>query len=320
MIEVLVCRTFAAAASAGRARFLTAASTAPGRLMRAASCRLVAGAVVVAVVLGLSMGANARPRSKQGPDGADQAGVAPGAAGGVQPETLRLPYSRGKVYTVKLIPGAPFALELPAGESAKNIWFDNRWWAAESTPGASRVFLRALGSSDVVGRTGFVHIETDPSDLRLSLRVEAVRESSWAPAALEIYVEGSAANDPTQLKMRKSISREVLYAQKQAEEQARAQFERWRKAAMANLRGDEAYDRGGDFVISKVVDDKVQTFITVPNATDRAVIQFIDRRGRAEIVNYEIESGTYVVQNKVLRPGEKFRLVLGKEQGWVALR
>jgi hypothetical protein len=59
-------------------------------------------------------------------------------------EMVRLPFSAGKVYEVKLMPGAPFALELPAGETARNIWFDNRWWAAESTPGSSRVFLRAL--------------------------------------------------------------------------------------------------------------------------------------------------------------------------------
>jgi hypothetical protein len=71
-----------------------------------------------------------------------------------------------------LIPGAPFALELPAGETARNIWFDNRWWAAESTPGSARVFLRALGTVDVVGRKGFIHVETDPSDYRISIRVE----------------------------------------------------------------------------------------------------------------------------------------------------
>ncbi|HZL21378.1 MAG TPA: TrbG/VirB9 family P-type conjugative transfer protein [Polyangia bacterium] len=275
-------------------------------------------AAVVALLIAVEGSAVARGRARQ--ERPSEGTSAAGAGTGETPDTLRLPYSRGKVYQVRLVPGAPFALELPTGEVAKNIWYDNHWWAAESTPGGSRVFIRALGASDVVGRTGFIHIETEPSDLRISLRVEAAREASATPAALEIYLEGSAGNDPTQTKMRKAISRDVLYAQKQAEEQARTQFESWRKAAMANLRGDEAYDRGGDFVISKVVDDKVQTFITVPSATDRAVIQFVDRTGRPEIVNYEIENGTYVVQNKVLRGGEKFRLILGKEQGWVSLK
>jgi len=235
-------------------------------------------------------------------------------------DTVRLPYSRGKVYQVRLLPGAPFALELPAGESVKNLWFDSRWWAAETTPGASRVFLRAIGASDVLGRTGFVHIETDPSDLRLSIRVEAVQESAEVPAALEIYVEGSALNDPGQRQMRKTMDREMVYLQKHAEDAARAEFEAWRKGAMVNLRGDEAYERGGDFRINRVVDDHVQTFITTAIASDTAVIQFVDKSGHAELVNYELENGTYVVQNKVLRPGEKFRLVLGKEQGWVALK
>lgn len=246
--------------------------------------------------------------------------VAHGAALAVTGDTMRLPYSRGKVYQVRLVPGAPFALELPAGEAAKNIWYDSHWWGAETTPGASRVFLRALGSSDVIGRSGFVHIETDPSDLRVSIRVEAVRETASVAPALEIYIEGSWLNDPAQRQMRKSIDREMLYAQKQAAEQARAQFDAWRKNAMVNLRGDEAYERGGDFRIARVVDDRVQTFVTIANASDRAVIQFIDKTGRAELVNYELENGTYVIQNKVLRPGEKFRLVLGKEQGWVALK
>lgn len=235
-------------------------------------------------------------------------------------DTLRLPYSRGKVYPVRLVPGAPFALELPAGESAKNLWYDNRWWAAETTPGGTRVFIRAVASSDVVGRSGFIHIETEPSDLRISLRVEAVEDTVGVPAAMEIYVEGSALNDPVQRQMRKSFDRDLVYAQKQAEERAHAQFEAWRKGALTNLRGDEAYDRGGDFRITRVVDDRVQTFVSIPNATDRAVIQFIDKTGRAELVNYEVENGTYVIQNKVLRPGEKFRLILGKEQGWVALK
>ena len=43
-------------------------------------------------------------------------------------DTVRVPYMAGKVYEVRLMPGAPFALELPPGESARNIWVDNRWW------------------------------------------------------------------------------------------------------------------------------------------------------------------------------------------------
>jgi len=72
-------------------------------------------------------------------------------------DTVRVPYLAGKVYEVRLMPGAPFALELPTGESARNIWVDNRWWKAESTPGSSRGFLRALGTDDVVDAGLFLH-------------------------------------------------------------------------------------------------------------------------------------------------------------------
>lgn len=231
-------------------------------------------------------------------------------------ETVRLPYTAGKVYDVQLMPGAPFALELPAGETARNIWFDNRWWAAESTPGSSRVFLRALGTADVIGRRGFVHVETDPSDYRISLRVQGVSDTAEVGAGLQIYVEGSALNDPVRREARKLADKELLYVRHHEQDKARSEYESWRKSMLQNVRAD--YEWGGDFKVGRVVDDRVQTFITLPEASDRAVIQFVDKTGKTEIVNYELENGTYVVQNKVLRHGEKFRLVLGKQQAWIS--
>ena len=244
--------------------------------------------------------------------------VAPRGEKVVVRDTVRLPYTAGKVYEVRLIPGAPFALELPAGESARNIWFDNRWWAAESTPGSARVFLRALGTVDVVGRRGFIHVETDPSDYRISLRVEGVPDTVEVNPGLEIYVEGSALNDPIRRQARKMADKELVYVQHQAQEKARGEYEAWRKNMLQNVRAD--YEWGGDFKISRVVDDRVQTFVTLPEASDRAVIQFTDKTGKSEIVNYELENGTYVIQNKVLRAGERFRLVLGKQQAWIGLK
>jgi hypothetical protein len=233
-------------------------------------------------------------------------------------DTVRVPYMAGKVYEVRLMPGAPFALELPPGETARNIWVDNRWWKAESTPGSSRVFLRALGTDDVVGRRGFIHVETEPSDYRISLRVEGVPETAEIGAGLEIYVEGSSLNDPVRQQARKMADKELLYIQHREQEKARAEVESWRKNLLQNVRAD--YEWGGDFRIGRVVDDRVQTFVTVPDASDHAVIQFVDKAGKIEVVNYELENGTYVVQNKVLRPGERFRLVLGKQQAWIGLK
>ena len=116
--------------------------------------------------------------------------VLPGAAhargsGKIQAkDTVRVPYMAGKVYEIRLMPGAPFALELPAGETAKNIWVDNRWWKAKSTPGSSRVFLRALGTDDVVGRHGFIHVETNPSTIGFRSRWKVCRRrQTSAPAS-----------------------------------------------------------------------------------------------------------------------------------------
>jgi hypothetical protein len=148
--------------------------------------------------------------------------------------------------------------------------------------------------------------------------VVGVADTTEVGGGLEIYVEGSALNDPARREARRLADKELLYVQHHEQEKARAEFESWRKKLLQNVRAD--YEWGGDFRISRVVDDRVQTFVSLPEASDRAVIQFVDKTGKAELVNYELENGTYVIQNKVLRPGEKFRLVLGKQQAWVALR
>jgi hypothetical protein len=46
---------------------------------------------------------------------------------GPPPDTLRFPYTGGAVYRVKLVPGSPFVVELPSGESAMNIWRDTQY-------------------------------------------------------------------------------------------------------------------------------------------------------------------------------------------------
>ena len=197
-------------------------------------------------------------------------------------DTVRVPYLAGKVYQIKLMPGAPFALELPAGESARNIWVDNRWWKAESTPGSSRVFLRALGSDDVVGRLGFIHVETDPSDYRISLRVEGVPETAEVSAGLEILRRGQSAQRSGPAGSAKNRRQgAALHAAARAGEGAGGGGSLAQESP-TNVRAD--YEWGGDFRIGRVVDDRVQTFVTVPDASDRAVIQFVDKAGRVEVV------------------------------------
>jgi hypothetical protein len=231
---------------------------------------------------------------------------------------LRYPYTEGAVYRVDLVPGSPFVVELPRGESAKNVWRDTQYWAAETTEGSSRVVIRPIASTDIVGRRGFIHIETAPSQLRISLRVRAVSESREVPAAIQIYLAGSSAAEATARQIRQAVDSELLLARRQAAEDARARFDQWKRHTLSSFRDD--YDWGGDFRITRVVDNRLQTYISVPDGSDKAVIQYVDRAGKVELVNYEFSNGVYVLENKVLRRGEKFRLILGKEQAWVALK
>jgi hypothetical protein len=249
---------------------------------------------------------------------ADSAQARPGKGRAGARDILRFPYSEGAVYRIKLVPGSPFVVELPSGESARNIWRDTQYWMAETTEGSSRVVIRPIASSDIVGRRGFVHIETAPSQLRISLRVQAVDQLSEVPAALQIYLERAMAVGPLARQVRQSVDSELGLVRRHVVEEERAKFEAWKRHTLSTLRDD--YDWGGDFRITRVVDNRLQTYITVPDGNDKAVIQYIDRSGKSEIVNYEFSNGVYVLENKVLRRGEKFRLILGKEQAWVALR
>lgn len=235
------------------------------------------------------------------------------------PDTIKLPYQAGRVYRLKLIPGAPFVVELPQGEYATNIWRDGRYWMAETTKGSPRVILSPIAAVDIVGRKGFIHIETAPSALRITLKVEAVDEEEETPGALLLYAEGSTVQSTVAAQVQERLGDEVLLAKKAASDAAKKEFEVWRKKTLENLRDD--YEWGGDFALRRVVDNSLQTWITLKDkASDKAVVHFIDKSGNTEIVNYELEDGVYVIQNKVLRPKEKFRLILGKEQAWIRLR
>lgn len=235
------------------------------------------------------------------------------------PDTIKLPYQAGRVYRVRLIPGAPFVVELPEGEYATNIWRDGRYWLAETTKGSPRVIVSPIAAVDIVGRKGFIHIETAPSALRITLKVEAVDEETETPGALLLYAEGSTVQSTVQAQVQERLGDELLLAKKAAAEAAKREFETWRKQTLENLRDD--YEWGGDFALKRVIDNSLQTWITLKDkASDKAVIHFVDKSGNTEIVNYELENGVYLIQNKVLRPKEKFRLILGKEQAWIRLR
>lgn len=236
-------------------------------------------------------------------------------------DSLRHPYIAGSIYKIQVTAGNPFMLELPSGERAKNIYFDNKYWDAESTPETERVAIRALRATDIVGTVGSIQIETEPSGLLITVRAEVMEERSPVPLTMSIYLDGGAlqgSGDVIKTQVDRRVSKELLYVNRASEERTKAEFSAWKRQALENLR--DSYSWGGDFKIDRVVDDKVQTYIYCASASDKAVLEMIDKGGKQEKVNYELENGCYVVQNKVLRSGEKFRLLLGKEKAWIALK
>ncbi len=232
-------------------------------------------------------------------------------------DTLKLPYQSSRVYVLKLIPGAPAVVELPQGETAHNIWFDRSFFKAESTPDTNRVVVQALNTPEAVGRTSYIHIETEPGNLRVSLKVEGVPERQEVPGVLQIYLDGQDEGSLVNAQVQRKVAKEAAYARRFAEEKAAADFQAWRRQLLANV--NDRYGWSGDMAIEKVVDDRVQTFVSMPKASDLAVIELVDKAGKPDKVNYELENGCYVI-NKVLRPGEKWHLILGREQAWIRVK
>ncbi len=232
-------------------------------------------------------------------------------------DTQKLPYLASKVYNLRLIPGAPAIVELPMGEIAHNIWYDKSFFKAESTPDTNRVVVQATNTVEAVGKISYIHIETEPSNLRISLKVEGVSDHDAAPGVLQIYMDGTDEGSLVNAQLQKQVRRETAYAQKFAADKAAADFQTWRKQLIENM--NDNYKWGGDLKIDRVVDDKVQTFVYMPGVSDKAVIELVDKAGKPDKVNYELENGCYLI-SKVLRPGEKWRLIFGKEQAWIRLK
>jgi hypothetical protein len=232
-------------------------------------------------------------------------------------DTQKLPYLASKVYGLHLIPGAPAIVELPMGEIAHNIWYDKSFFKAESTPDTNRVVVQATNTVEAVGKISYIHIETEPSNLRISLKVEGVSDRSEAPGVLQLYMDGADEGSLVNAQVQKQVRKEAVYAQKFADDKAAADFQAWRKQLIQNM--NDRYSWGGDLKIDRVVDDKVQTYVYMPSLSDKAVIELVDKAGKPDKVNYELENGCYLI-SKVLRPGEKWRLIFGKEQAWIRLK
>ena len=223
---------------------------------------------------------------------------------------LKSPYKAERVYKIRLIPGAPVMVELPMGESPENIWYDPQWWKAESTPGSNRLVLKALAADGVRGRKSNIHVETVPSNLRISLQVEAVGEDQDPPSVVSLYLDGSDLEAKARVQAYAKVMHDATLFKKSMTEDMRASFEAWKAKAVTTMKDAYKFDKG-KLGLERVVSDGNQTFISI-KTTEQPAMKLKNRDGVEETLNYEVKEGTFIV-NHVLLDGEQFLLVVGKE-------
>lgn len=230
-------------------------------------------------------------------------------------DLVRVPYQSFKVYRMALFPGTPAVIELPQGESAQNIWYDKKWWMAESVPGSNRVLVRAIEADGIQGKKTLLHIEMAPSGLRLSFALEAVTDFDRQPAVFQVYMD---AEDPEALarkQLEAKVAERLTPLRANLEAHAQAELENWKGQALAKVRTD--YRVKGKVDVSRVVDDGTQTFI-YSNAPELSALSFVNRDKKEEALNSQLQGGRYVV-NRVLQMGERFVLTVGDKQTTVSL-
>jgi len=227
-------------------------------------------------------------------------------------DAVRIPYQSHRVYHIRCIKGAPVIVELPLGETVKNVWLDRMWFTGEAVPGSGRVMLKAQNAEGVENEKTNVHIETS-SDLRISAVLECLPAASRynPPAVYSFYLDGQdeavARNRLIQIKADESAQayKDLI------DERYKASFAQWKAEAMGKL--NDNYSVRGSAEISKVVDDGVQTWIYASGMTEINSLKAINRDKQEETVNFEYISGAYVI-NRVLASNEKFELAIGKQK------
>lgn len=233
-------------------------------------------------------------------------------------DIVRIPYQSFKVYKVHVAPGSPLMVELPEGETAnKGIWIDTSWWKAESIPGSNRLVVTAIPAEGIVGKRTFMHVETTPSNLRISFELEAVGEQERVPAVVKLYLDAPDADTAYKRQFTQAVADQTADIQRSTEEVYRRKLEEWKDQAATKFY--DLYKWSGDVDVERVISDGVQTRI-FSNAPELSSVGFINKDGdKPEVVNFTLQNGVYII-NRVLQSGEKFVLTLGKKTTTIKVR
>jgi len=243
----------------------------------------------------------------------------PSAPTYVAGDSVRIPYQANRIYYIRIVAGAPVMVELPLGETVKNIWIDKNFFSGEAVPGGSRVLLKALPAEDVDGKKTFVHIETR-NDLRFSAELECVSSGDHRglpPGVYTFYLTGQDEEVSKRNLIQQQASAQAEEYQNGIDAKNKAVFSGWQADAMEKMH--DQYKVNGPLPVRKVVDNGVQTWIFITGVYEINSLKVINRDKKEEVVDFEFVNGAYTA-NRILKEGERFELDNGKEKTQIVRR
>ena len=227
-------------------------------------------------------------------------------------DAVRIPYQAHRIYHLRCLKGSPLIVELPLGETVKNVWMDRMWFNGEAVPGSGRVLLKAQNAEGTENQKTTVHIETN-SDLRISAVLECLPDSTRniPPVVYSFFLDGQdeiVARNRLRAEDTANAYKEALEA---LDERYKASFTEWKTESLGKV--TDRYKVKGKAKISRVMDDGIQTWIYAPEMTELQALRIVNKDKQAETVNFEYLNGAYVA-NRVLADGERFVLSIGKKK------
>lgn len=226
----------------------------------------------------------------------------------------RVPFQSGRVYRLVLVPGAPFVVELPMGEGVRLASCDRQWFKAESDESSNRLMVSAIAAEGVEAQHSFLQVEST-SGVLYSFALEIGSSATTPAAGLSIYMDGSDKETSYRKAAMAQVGAQTVALQGDLERRMRGEFNRWKAETLASYSSAYRVDQDG-IKLEKVLSNSVQTYLYTRGLSEVPTVLLINRDKKEEVLDFEHDNGVFVV-NRVLRPGERFVLAVGKSKATV---
>lgn len=226
----------------------------------------------------------------------------------------RVPFQSGRVYRLVLVPGAPFALELPLGEGVRAASCDRQWFKAEGDESSNRLMVSAMAAEGVEAKRSFLQVEST-SGILYSFALEVGSPTLTPAAGLSIYMEGTDKEASYRKAAMAQAGAQTVAFQGELERRMRGEFNRWKAETLASYSSTYKVEQDG-IKLDKVLSNSVQTYLYTRNLSEIPTVKLVNRDKQEEVLDFEHDNGVFVV-NRVLRPGERFILAAGKSKATV---